>query len=101
MADFRKAGLDRGDLGAELKHHLISAKIKLEEYSSIIEDLEVDELEFDLLEHKGYFEKEIKPLCDQAMKIGVPSVVETAQELMKVYDQMFSLIEEEIRKRNS
>lgn len=96
MADFRKAGLDRGDIRAELKNFLISAKIKREEYINIIDELEPEELEYDLQEYRTTFEREVKPLYETAMSIGVGSLIELAQEVKNVYDEIISMIEEKL-----
>ncbi len=98
MADYRKAGTDRGDIRSELKNHLLSIRIRKEEYLSIIDELEKDELEFDLKEYREYFEKEVKPLCEQAMSIGVESLVKLAQEVKRHYEEVMSLIEDRISK---
>ena len=96
MGDFRKAGLDRGDIRAELKNFLISIKIRREEYMNIIDDLDPDELEFDLKEYKEYFEKQVKPLYDQAMSVGVGSLVKLAEEVKEVYDEIIETIEKKL-----
>ena len=96
MGDFRKAGLDRGDIRAELKNFLISIRIRREEYMNIIDELEPDELEFDLREYKEYFEKQVKPLYDQAMSVGVGSLVDLAKEVKGVYDEIIDAIEKKL-----
>jgi len=96
MADIRRAGSDRGDIGAELKNHLISAKIRKEEYGEMIDELEPEELEFDLQEYRTTFEREIKPLYEGAVSMGVGSLVELAEEVRKVYNEIISMIEEKL-----
>ena len=96
MADFRNAGLDRGDIRAELKNFLISIKIRREEYMNIIDELEPDELEFDLREYKEYYEKQVKPIYEQAMSVGVGSLVELAQEVKGIYDEIIEMIEKKL-----
>ena len=93
MGDFRKAGLDRGDIRAELKNFLLSIRIRREEYMNIIDELERDELEYDLKEYREYYEKQVKPLYDQAMAVGVESLVKLAEEVKGVYEDIVSMIE--------
>ncbi len=96
MADFRKAGLDRGDIRAELKNFLLSIRIRREEYLNIIDELEPDELEFDLREYEEYFQKEVKPLYEKAHSIGVKSLVELAEEVKEVYEDLMRIIREKL-----
>jgi len=96
MADFRKAGTDRGDISKEAKHLLISARIRKEEYLNIIDELDKEELEFDLIEYRTVYEREILPLWEKATSIGVESLVRTAEELRSIYEEIISLIEERI-----
>ncbi|EDP74898.1 hypothetical protein [Hydrogenivirga sp. 128-5-R1-1] len=96
MADFRKAGLDRGDIRAELKNFLLSIRIRREEYMNIIDELEPDELEYDLREYREYFEKQVKPLYEQAHAVGVKSLIELAEEVKGVYDEIIELIEKKL-----
>ena len=96
MADFRKAGLDRGDIRAELKNFLLSIRIRREEYRNIIDELEPDELEFDLREYEEYFEREIKPLHEKAHSIGVKSLIDLAEEVKSVYEDLLGMIREKL-----
>ena len=96
MADFRKAGLDRGDIKAELRNFLLSMRIRREEYRNIIDELEPEELEYDLKEYEEYFEKEIRPLYEKAHSIGVRSLVELAEEVKRVYEDITGMIRERL-----
>jgi len=96
MSDFRKAGLDRGDIRAELRNFLLSIRIRKEEYLNMIDELEPDELEFDLQEYREYFEKQVKPLYEQAHAVGVRSLIELAEEVKGVYDEIIELIEKKL-----
>ncbi len=96
MGDFRKAGLDRGDIRAELKNFLIAIKIRREEYLNLIDELEPDELEYDLREYKEYYEKQVKPVYEQALSIGVESLVRLAEEVKSVYDEIIGMIESKL-----
>ncbi|WP_457599868.1 hypothetical protein [Hydrogenivirga sp.] len=96
MSDFRKAGLDRGDIRAELKNFLLAIRIRREEYLNIIDELERDELEFDLQEYREYFEKQVRPVYEQAMSLGVRNLVELAQEVKGVYDELIKTIEKKL-----
>lgn len=96
MADFRKAGIDRGDIKAELRNFLLSMRIRREEYRNIIDELEPEELEYDLREYEEYFEKEIRPLYERAHSIGVKSLVELAEEVRRVYEDITGMIRERL-----
>ncbi len=96
MGDFRKAGIDRGDIRAELKNFLLAIRIRKEEYLNIIDELEPDELEYDLREYREYFEKQVKPLYEQAHAVGVRSLIELAEEVKGVYDEIIELIEKKL-----
>ncbi len=96
MGDFRKAGIDRGDIKAELKNFLLAIRIRKEEYLNIIDELEPDELEYDLREYREYFEKQVKPLYEQAHAVGVRSLIELAEEVKGVYDEIIELIEKKL-----
>lgn len=96
MADFRKAGLDRGDLKAELRNLLISLKIRREEYLNIVEELEPEELEYDLKEYEHYFEREIKPLYEKAHSVGVESLIDLAEEVKRVHGDIVRMIKERL-----
>jgi len=97
MADFRKAGLDRGDIRAELKNYLLSIRIRREEYLNIIDELEPDELEFDLREYEEYFEREVRPLCEKAHSIGVKSLIDLAEEVREVYEDLINTIKSRLK----
>ncbi len=100
MADIRKAGTDRGDISKEAKHLLISARIRREEYLNIIDELEKEELEYDLIEYKTLYEKEVLPLWERARSVGVESLVKTANEIRSIYEEIISVIEERISSRS-
>ena len=97
MADFRKAGTDRGDIEAELRNLLISAKIKREEYLSMIEELEKDELEYDLAEYKDYYGKEIEPILKRAEMEMDDYILKMAQELKYIYMSIIKEIESKLK----
>jgi hypothetical protein len=96
MADYRNAGTDRGDIGKEARNLLISARIRKEEYMSIIDELERDELEFDLQEYRLILEREVLPVYNRARSIGVKSLVETVEELKSIYEEIISAIEKRL-----
>ncbi len=96
MADPRKAGLDRGDIRAELRHHLISARIRKEEYLNLIDELGRDELEFDLIEYRDTLKREIEPLYREAMSIGVENLKRLAEEVKRTYEEIISMIQEKL-----
>ncbi len=97
MADFRKAGIDRGDIEAELRNLLISAKIKREEYLNMIEELEKEELEYDLAEYRDYYNKEIEPILERAETEMDDYILKMAQELKFIYLSIIKEIESKLK----
>ncbi|MCS7278149.1 MAG: hypothetical protein NZ531_04795, partial [Aquificaceae bacterium] len=81
MADFTKAGLDRGDLQKELEHTLISAKMIYRTYSATIEDLTKEELEHDLKEYSDQISRFIIPLVKRAEGTRNKRLVDLAYEI--------------------
>ncbi|GEM_PF-3063001 len=96
MGDINKAGLDRGDIGAELRNLLISARLRKEEYMHIIDDLDKDELMHDLIEYRTILEMQVMPLLERAQAIGVRSLIDTAREIKAIYDEIINKIQERI-----
>ncbi len=96
MGDIRKAGTDRGDIGAELRNMLLSAKLRREEYMSIIDELEEEELRHDLIEYETLLEKQVMPLVSRARSLGVKNLVEMAEEIKSIYDEIIGKIRERI-----
>ncbi|MDQ7038322.1 MAG: hypothetical protein Q9N26_03870 [Aquificota bacterium] len=96
MGDINKAGSDRGDISAELRNLLISARIRREEYLHLIDELDADELRHDLLEYRTILERQVIPLLERAQAIGVKSLIDTAQEIKAIYDEIIDRIQERI-----
>ncbi len=96
MSDFRKAGTDRGDIEAELRNLLISAKIRREEYLSIIDELEKDELEYDLQEYRDYYEREVLPIIRRSEEEIDEYIAKMAQELKYIYLSIIKEIESKL-----
>lgn len=96
MGDLNRAGSDRGDIGAELRNLLISARIRREEYMSMIDDLEREELEHDLVEYRTILEREVIPLLERVRSIGVKNLIDTAEEIKAIYDEIIEMIQEKI-----
>ena len=97
MADFRNAGIDRGNIEQEIKHLLISASIRREEYLNIIDELEPEELKSDLIEYKKIIEDEIGPLLAKIEKENPVKVKEMALRAKSAYEDIIAMIEERLR----
>ncbi len=93
MGDFRKAGTDRGDVGREIKHLLISARIRREEYINLIDELEEEDLKFDLIEYRTILEREVMPIYGRALSSRDDELIKSAEEIRSIYEEIISLIE--------
>jgi hypothetical protein len=97
MADFTKAGSDRGDFEKQLKHHLISANITYQSYIHAIEDLTEEELKADLQEYLDKINIEIIPLIKLAESIGEQKFIDKAYEIKYVYDKLVDAIQNQLK----
>ncbi len=97
MADFTKAGRDRGDLHKELEHTLISAKMLYRTYSASIEDLTEEELKYDLVEYTDQLERTIMPLVKRAEGTKDKKLVDMAYELRYTYERLIELIHQRLK----
>jgi len=88
--------LHRADLEAELKQMLVSARLRLEGYMNIVEELEREELECDLEEYRKTIEEEIAPVVRKALLTRDDGLLSLAQEVREVYDRIVGLIEEKL-----
>ncbi|RMD46224.1 MAG: hypothetical protein D6834_02855 [Aquificota bacterium] len=95
MADFTKAGSDRGDFEKQLKHHLISANYTFYSYMAAIDDLTEEELKADLEEYLDQISMEIIPLIKMAETLGEEKFIEKAYKIKDVYNNLI----DEIKKR--
>lgn len=93
MADFTKAGLDKGDLEKELEHTLISAKMLYRSYLASFEDLTQGELMADLEEYKDQLNRSIMLLVKRAEASGIAKLVDMAYEIRYTYEKLINLIE--------
>ncbi|WP_461831930.1 hypothetical protein [Aquifex sp.] len=91
-ADPRNAGKDKGNLEMELKNLLTSARIRKMEYEAIIEELEEDELKYDLFEYKEYYETDVKPYIDKAYKNGSENLIAMAEEIKGIFEEIIDMI---------
>ncbi len=98
MADFTKAGSDRGDFEKQLKHLLISANLTYHSYIAVIEDLSKEELEGDLKEYLDQFTLEIIPVVKKAEETGEQKLIDRAYEIRKVYENLIKAIREQLNK---
>lgn len=96
MADFTKAGLDRGDLEKELEHTLISARMLYRTYIAGIEDLTKEELEHDLKEYSDQLNRFIMPLVKSAEGTRSKKLVDMAYDIRYTYERLIELIKQKI-----
>ncbi|MCX7760978.1 MAG: hypothetical protein N2Z81_07280 [Hydrogenothermaceae bacterium] len=97
MADFTKAGTDRGDLEKEINHILISTKITHHSYLVNIDSLSKEELEFDLMEYQRQLATNILPLIKKAESTKSPKIVDMAYEIRHLMEDLISKIEDRIK----
>jgi len=96
MADFTKAGSDRGDFEKQLKHHLISANYTYYSYMQTIDDLTKDELEADLSEYEEIYSSVVLPMLSFAEDLGEENWIKKANEIKSVYDRLIEEIKNKI-----
>ncbi|RMA97522.1 hypothetical protein [Hydrogenothermus marinus] len=88
MADFTKAGSDRGDFEKQLKHHLISANYTYHAYMANIDDLTEEELKADLEEYLDQISMEIIPLIKMAESLEEEKFIEKALKIKEIYNNL-------------
>ncbi len=91
-ADPRNAGKDRGNLQMELRNLLTSARFRKIEYEAILEDMELDELKYDLLEYKQLLEAQVMPYLERAYSDGNPELIGMAEEIKGIYEEIIDMI---------
>lgn len=96
MADFTKAGSDRGDFEKQLKHHIISANYMYCSYIQTIDDMEKDELEVDLQEYLELYNRVVLPMVSFAEDLGEEKWIKKANEIKSVYEQLIEEIKNKI-----
>ena len=96
MADFTKAGSDKGDFEKQLKHHLISANYMYYSYMQTIDDLEKEELEADLNEYLEIYNTVILPMVSFAEDLGEEKWIQKAKEVQSVYDKLIENIKNKL-----
>ncbi|WP_297890046.1 hypothetical protein [Sulfurihydrogenibium sp.] len=96
-ADFTKAGKDRGDIEAELKNMIISAKVNISAYLTNIEDLTKEELESDLTEYTNQLSRYIIPIVKRAESTGDVKLIKMAHELRELHENLMNQIKERIK----
>lgn len=99
MADFTKAGTDRGDLEKEINHILISTKITHHSYLVNLDDLTKEELEFDLMEYQRQLATSILPLVKKAEATKTPKIIDMAYEIKHLMEDLISKIEEKLKQK--
>ncbi|MEZ0323325.1 MAG: hypothetical protein ABWJ98_03310 [Hydrogenothermaceae bacterium] len=97
MADFTKAGTDRGDLEKEINHILISTKITYHSYIVNLGDLTKEELESDLMEYQRQLVANILPVVKKAEATKIPKIIDMAYEIRHLMEDLISKIEERIK----
>lgn len=100
-ADFRNAGKDRGNLEMELKNLLTSARLRKIEYEAIIEDMELEELKYDLFEYKQLLEVQVKPYLERAYGEGKEELIGMAEEIKGIYEEIIDMITSRINELSS
>jgi hypothetical protein len=98
MADFTKAGSDKGDLEQQLKHHLISANITYQSYICNIESLTEEELKADLEEYITKIQIEILPLIEQAESLKEENLISKAYQVKSIYNDLIESIKAQLEK---
>ncbi|MCS7084055.1 MAG: hypothetical protein NZL90_03610 [Aquificaceae bacterium] len=101
MADFTKAGLDRGNIEQELKNTLTSIKMLIRACKATIEDLTPEEIEFDLKQYELLYEREISPLLKRAKEDERKIVSQLSEELQSSFEMLIGILKDGIEKRNS
>ena len=94
--DFTKAGKDRGDIEAELKNMIISAKVNYNAYITNIDDLSKEELESDLLEYTNQLSRYIIPVVKRAESTQDPKIIKMAHELRDLYEELMNAIKKKL-----
>ncbi|WP_461829243.1 hypothetical protein [Aquifex sp.] len=92
MADPRNAGKDRGNLQMELRNLLTSARFRKMEYEAILEDMELEELKYDLLEYKQLLEVQVMPYVERAYREGNRELIGMAEEVKGIYEEIIDMI---------
>lgn len=96
MSDFTKAGLDRGDIEAEIKNLLISAKSVLGAYVAVLDELTQEEIRSDYEMYVAEYKENVEPKVRQALKFG-GNASNMAKELESLYIEFFRTLEERLR----
>jgi len=95
-ADPRNAGKDKGNLQMELQNLLTSARIRKMEYEAIVEELNVDELKYDLFEYQDYLENYVMPYVERAYKNGSKELIGMAEEVKSIFEEIIDMIKARI-----
>ena len=98
MADFTKAGSDKGDIEKQLKHLLISANLTYHSYMAVIEELSKEELEGDLREYVEQYTLEILPMVKRVQSEEEERLIEKANQIKNVYEKLIKAIKEQLKK---
>ena len=100
MADFTKAGSDKGDIEKQLKHLLISANLTYHSYIAVIEDLTKEELEGDLREYVEQYTLEILPMVKKVEAGENQNLIERANQIKQIYEKLIKTIKEKIKEKD-
>ncbi len=100
MADFTKAGSDKGDIEKQLKHLLISANLTYHSYIAVIEDLTKEELEGDLREYVEQYTLEILPMVKKVEAEENQNLIERANQIKQIYEKLIKTIKEKIKEKD-
>ncbi len=99
MADFTKAGMDRGDIEAELKNLITSANITIKSYLISIDDLTPEEISYDYEAYLYEYKTKVKPKVTQALEYEEENIKQLAYQYEKIYLEFLRTLEEIIKKR--
>ncbi len=99
MADFTKAGMDKGDIEMQLRNLITSAKVTFQSYLASLDDLTCEELSHDYKTYLSDYKSVVKPKVAQALELEEENVKLLAYEYEKIYLEFLKLLEEVIKKR--
>jgi len=85
----------------ELKNLLTSARLRKIEYEAIIEDMELEELKYDLFEYKQLLEVQVKPYLERAYCEGNEELIGMAEEIKGIYEEIIDMITSRINELSS
>ncbi|MEN3034030.1 MAG: hypothetical protein ABDH18_03475 [Aquificaceae bacterium] len=98
MADFTKAGLDRGNIEQELKNTLTSIKMLIRACQATVDELTEEEIEYDLKQYELMHEREILPLLKRAKAEKTKSILELSKELESSFETLLKILRDKLNR---